>query len=96
MSGLTVAWAAYGFGHFQQSRAARHLAPRASVVHGVAGFVGLFWLPLLGFELDLDDYGAAGMALGVTQAVFGLAFPFVIGVVWLRYAAGLRRIAATP
>lgn len=96
VGGLTATCAAYGFGHFMQSRAARHLAPRASAVHAVTGFVGLFWVPLLALELDLDDFGAAGIALGITQAVFGLAFPFVIGVVWLRYAAGLRRFEPQP
>ncbi len=94
--GLAVVWAMYGFGHLQQSRAARHLAPRASVVHAVTGFAGLCWLPLQGLRLDLDDFGAAGIALAVTQGVCALAFPVVIGVVWLRYAVGLRRITRTP
>lgn len=92
VSGLGVVWLAYGYGHLQQARAARRIAPRAWMVHAWAAFGGLFWLPVLGFELDLDDYGPAGIVLGIVQAVCGLAFPMVVGVVWLRYAAGLRRL----
>ncbi len=91
VGGLGVVWLTYGYGHLQQARAARRIAPRAWTVHAWAAFVGLFWVPVLGFELDLDDHGPAGIVLGITQVVCGLAFPIVVGIVWLRYAAGLRR-----
>jgi hypothetical protein len=92
IGGLGVVWLAYGYGHLQQARAARRIAPQAWMVHAWAPFVGLFWLPVLGFELDLDDYGPFGIVLGIAQAACGLAFPIVVGIVWLRYAAGLRRL----
>lgn len=92
VGGLGVVWLAYAYGHLQQARAARRIAPRAWRVHAWAAFVGLFWLPVLGFELDLDDYGPAGIGLGIVQAACGLAFPIVVGIAWLRYAAGLRRL----
>ncbi|MFD3844054.1 hypothetical protein ACFWWC_49020 [Streptomyces sp. NPDC058642] len=95
VGGLATAWLAYSYGHFQQARAARHIAPKAWLWHAVTPAVGLFWVPVVGFELDLDEYGVAGIALAIAQVVCGLAFPIVIGVVWLRYGAGLRRIVSS-
>jgi hypothetical protein len=90
--GLILTWLVYGTGHLLQAIASRRLAPVASVVHAVFGFVGLVAVPLLGFQIDFDhEPGVGGIMLSVAQAVLGLTFPFVIGIVWLRYAAGLRK-----
>ncbi|WP_406278325.1 hypothetical protein OHT93_36885 [Streptomyces sp. NBC_00191] len=90
---LTATWVVYGYGHFQQARAARRIAPKAWVVHAGMASSGLAWMPVRGFDPYLEDFGAAGVATMIISGVCFLAFPFVVGVVWLRYGAGLRRTA---